>query len=277
MFIGQNALKGEIETLFNTNSFPRVVTIVGRYGYGKSKFVEYCISKLNSNSVVEISTIDDVRNLISTAPTFTSNTVAWVHSFEKLNFRAKETLLKLCEDIPNYLYIFIEITNMSLYEDRYINRSRVFNLSPYSKDELVSIIRDIKADVTQSEIDSLLSLFGTPADFKFALDYGAEKLKLYIDKVIDNIGQAQSYNALKICDSLSTKADDGKLDFITFFRAVSNLAYRKYLKTKEARYNALYLCANSACDEVAIIGKPNKKFIFDRFIFSLKEGVNYDE
>lgn len=277
MLIGQDALRRETESLILDNKFPRVVTVVGRYGYGKSTFINYCASKLNVSNIITISTIDDVRDLIVNAPTFNSNTIAWITSFEKLNFRAKETLLKLCEDIPKYLYIFIEVTNISLYEDRYINRSRVFTLQPYTKSELLDIIKFIKSDVTQSEIDDVMSMFGSPADFKFALDYGASNLKQYMNKVMSNIFMAQSFNLLKICDSLNTKADDGKLDFITFFRAISNLSYRTYLKTNDLQYKKLFICANDVCSELTNVSKPNKRFIFDRFVFSLKEGVNYDD
>ena len=269
--IGQLNLVNSINSLIDANVFPKVSTILGRYGYGKTHIAKYIAEKLKISNVVEVSSIDEIRDIIMTAPNLSHNIMILVSSFESMNFRAKETLLKLCEDVPKYVYIIIEISNISLYEDRFLNRSHLFELEPYCKTDLERIISLLKPDVSEEEISKLLSSFGAPKDFEQILEYGTDNAISYIGKVIDNISAAQPFNSMKILDMLSTKADDKKLNFNLFFRAISNLSFRAYMKSKMTQHLNLFNCSQNILTEISECPRVNKRALFDKFILDLQE------
>lgn len=274
--IGQLNLVNSINSLISSGSFPRVSTILGRYGYGKTHIAKYIADKLSITDIVEVSSIDEVRDIILNAPNLSHDTMVLVSNFESMNFRAKETLLKLCEDVPKFIYIVIEITNISLYEDRFLNRSQLFELEPYTKEDLQNILIEIKSDISNEEIDKMLSTFGAPKDFEQVLECGIDNVIGYISKVIDNVSLAQPFNSMKILDMLSTKADDKKMNFNLFFRALSNLAFRKYYKSRDKKYLNLFNCSNIVLDEISECPRINKRALFDKFILDLQE-ANYGQ
>lgn len=268
--IGQTNLKTKLDSLFMSHNFPRVITVVGKSGFGKSSVISYIANRLNISDIVELTSIDDIRNSIMSAPNLTHDVLLRVTSFEGLNFRAKETLLKLCEDVPKHIYIALEVTNMSLCEDRFINRSQVFELGAYTKQELEDIIISIKDDISRDDIDMILSLVGSPKEFAQVIDYGVSNLHSFMTKVYNNILKAQAYNAMKIADSLSLKSDDGKIPMLLFLNILKNMSFRAFIRTKDLDALKIYKSAYKFYEELIAYPKVNKRALFDNFIFDLK-------
>lgn len=267
--IGQNNLKNKLNNLYNTNKFPQVFAIIGKSGQGKTKMVNFIINLLSINKVYEINSIDDIRNAIMTIPNLTENAILHITSFENLNFRAKETLLKLCEDIPNHLYIAIEVTDTYAFEDRYYNRSYTFNLEPYSRDEIIDIVKLFKNNINDDELNKLLFMSSSPKDMENIINFGIENTFDFIDKILKNITKAQPYNSMKIYNNLSAKLGDNKMPMSLFFSLLKNVSFRQFLKTNNDELFKLFLSSNS-CYEL-FISNPNinKRALFDNFILSL--------
>lgn len=267
--IGQEALISEIDDLCVNNNFPKVSTIIGRAGCGKTHIANYISQKLEAQ-IIEINSIDDIRDIIESAPNFMHNIVALITSFEALNFRAKEALLKLCEDTPNRLYIIIEVTNSSMYDDRFKNRSQIFTLSPYSKTQMHDICALFKPDITDSEFKTAISVYGTPKDIKEALNYGLDSIFSFANKVMLNIQNANEYNAMKIAESLSLKQNDGKLSFNLFFKALQNLAFAQYKKTRNNNDYRFFCATSDAYNSLINTNRINKRCVFDKWILDIK-------
>lgn len=267
--IGQNNLKNKLNNLYNTNKFPQVFAIIGKSGQGKTKMVNFIINLLSINKVYEINSIDDIRNAIMAIPNLTENAILHITSFENLNFRAKETLLKLCEDIPNHLYIAIEVTDTYAFEDRYYNRSYIFNLEPYSRDEIIDIVKLFKNNINDDELNKLLFMSSSPKDMENIINFGIENTFDFIDKILKNITKAQPYNSMKIYNNLSAKLGDNKMPMNLFFSLLKNVSFRQFLKTNNDELFKLFLSSNS-CYEL-FISNPNinKRALFDNFILSL--------
>ena len=268
--IGQNKIKNQITNL-SINNFPRVVSIIGRRGFGKTTVIKYILSYLNILDTINVNSIDDIREVIKTAPNLSHNVAIHIDNFEKLNFRAKETLLKLCEDTPNFIYIFIEVTNSNLFSNQFMNRSLVLTLEPYSKNEIDEIIHSF-GDLSDTEIESLKSFLGSPKDFKLAIDYGnINDLKTFIDTVYKNVSNAEPYNSMKILNKLKIKKDSTGIDFNLFFDALYNISFRNFYQFYKDSDFKLF----NSCYEVLNLldSNPNinKKMLFDNFILSLKE------
>lgn len=269
--IGQRDLKLKIDDLCENNKFPKVFTVLGKSGFGKTSIVNYIAKSLQILDIIEIKSIDDIRNVVLLAPSLSHNILVHVTSFEQLNFRAKESLLKLCEDVPNFVYIALEVTNLSLCEDRFINRSHVFELDAYSKQELHDIILSFKSDISSDDVDKIMSMVGSPKEFKLCLDYGVDSLFNFMNKVIKNISSAQVYNIMKIADNISTKSDDGKIPILMFLNIIKNMSFKAFLKTKDLDMLNLFKSAYEFYEECLKFPKANKKALFDNFILNLKE------
>lgn len=268
--IGQNKIKIQIANL-STNNFPRVVSVIGRSGFGKTTVIKYLLSYLNISDTITVNSIDDIREVIKTAPNLSHNVAIHVDNFEKLNFRAKETLLKLCEDTPNFIYIFIEVTNSNLFSNQFMNRSLVLTLEPYSKNEIDGIIHSF-GDLNDAEIETLKSFLGSPKDFKLAVDYGhIDDLKIFIDTVYKNVSKAEPYNSMKILNKLKIKKDSTGIDFNLFFNALYNISFRNFYQSYSDNDFRLFNSCYKVLNVLNSNPNVNKKMLFDSFILSLKE------
>lgn len=266
--IGQTELIQNINELYSNNQFPRVSTILGRTGIGKSYITKYIVDILQAK-YIKISTIDHIRQAIADAPNCVTDTVIHVECFEGLNFRAKEALLKLCEDVPAHYYIIIEITNISIYEEQFLNRSRLFTMQSYTKNELIEILRTMDSEISDEDITKLFNLVGAPKDFSLCLSYGLDYMSSYMDKILNNICKAQPYNAMKIADALSTKAGDNKIDMKLFFRIIYNKSHRQFLLTTDTAMQKLFMASAIALDTLINCPTVNKRAVFDQFVFAL--------
>lgn len=266
--IGQNLIKQQVLNL-DKNSLPKVISIIGRCGFGKSTVADFIISYLGISEVIKINSIDDIRNIIKYAPNLSHNTALHIESFEKLNFRAKEILLKICEDIPNFIYIIIEVTNSELFFDRFMNRSFILTLEPYTKSEINEIIHSF-GDITDDSVELLKSFLGSPKDFKLCYEYGnIFEVKSFIDTVYNNVLAAEPYNSMKIINKLKTKKDSDGIDFNLFFNGLYNIAFKNYFVSHNDNDLKLFMACQKVIDTLVLNPNINKKMLFDNFILSL--------
>lgn len=267
--IGQKNILHKIDTI-DEKSIPQFIVVSGLRGSGKTSIINYLNdTKIHSHEIVNITSIDDIREICMSAVTFTSNRLFVLSDFDSMNFRAKESILKLCEDIPKNLFIIIETSSLENIKQTLISRAYTITLQNYTYDELYDFCSSLE-NINNQEIEYLLVSFKTPGDIIRARSCGILELYAFCYKVINNIFIANTFNAMKIADKLKLKSDSSGFDLDLFFTVIMNCA--KYSNTVE-QYRKLIFATSDALKKLNFVKSINKVALFDNWLFNVK-GAN---
>jgi replication-associated recombination protein RarA len=264
--IGQQKLKN---TLLKLNTLPQFMIVSGPSGAGKSLFIsELCLQRFNKEPI-EISSIDDVRSICEAAVNIQEPTAYVLSTFDNVNFRTKEAILKLCEETPKHVYIFIETKSLSSIKQTLLSRAFLFSLEPYSLEELKRYCLTLE-NATETEISSLITVFNTPGNILRAKTCNIQQFITFCDKVVSFVCKATLSNTLKISNSLKLKADNDGYDLDLFFECVSKRALlAKDNLGIDSVYNIVKACS-SASQQLYQIPTINKQMLFDSWLLNVR-------
>ena len=264
--IGQTQAKSLLRSL---TVIPQFIIVAGAAGSGKSLFIqELCKTRLNCEPI-EINSIDDVRTICESAVDLQKPTAYVLSTFDTVNFRTKEAILKLCEETPKYVYIFIETNSITSLKQTLLSRAFIFNLQPYSIEELKRYCLTLE-NATETEIESIINVFNTPGSIKRVQQLDTQAFLSFCNKVANFIGTAPLGNALKISNSLKLKNDSTGYDLDLFFNAVSHYALinRDQIGLDTA-YNIIK-ASSKQTQQFLQVGSLNKQMLFDAWLLDIR-------
>lgn len=262
--IGQTKVLTEISKI-SDGQFPRFSIICGLRGSGKTSLIKYINDTKIHAEYNEISSIDDIRQICIDAPMYTEPRLYVLSDFDSMNFRAKESILKLCEDIPPNLYIMIETISVENIKQTLLSRANVIKLSGYTDTELTAFCHTLEG-VDENEISYLISSFKTPGDIARAHSCGIRSLVEFCQKVLSNIYNANTFNAMKIADSLKLKADGQGYELDLFFTVLMNCAA---ISLPVDKAHQLILSTSHTLQKLNM-KSINKLMLFDAWLFEVK-------
>ena len=255
---------------YNKYNFPRFSIVSGLRGSGKTTLVNYINDNIIGADLIIVSSIADVRKIFIDAPTFVSPKLFLLGDFDSMNFRAKESILKLCEDIPNNVYIIIETNSLENIKQTLISRANIIKLQNYSNEELKEFCYTLD-NFNSEELEYLLAAFKTPGDIIRAHNCNILNLYSFCYKVLNNVFTANLFNAMKISNNLKLKSDGPGYDLDLFFTVLMHCA-KFYLSIEQAK---LLIETTSKILRVLTTTKSiNKLMLFDCWLCELK-GVHY--
>jgi len=230
--IGQIKLQEKINKVID--SYPRFSLFVGPKGSGKKTLVKYVCDKLGLRIITFGTSIDDVREAIELAYSQREPICYLFADADGMSVTAKNGLLKITEEPPENAYFVMTLQSMSNTLGTIESRGTLFNLDPYTQDELISyrkykqytdtfdnIIRDVCTNT--GEVDELFSC-DIPAFYKFA------------ETIVSSIHIPKTGNIFKISKQVKSKKDDKGYDAVLLFKTVRNLYLRKGIETKIPQY-----------------------------------------
>lgn len=263
--IGQRRVKSIIKCL---KKLPKFIIVSGPSGSGKSLFItELCKYKLGTEPI-QVSSMDDIRNICTTAVSVQQDTAYVLSDFDSINFRTKEAILKLCEEPPEHIYIFIETISTANIKQTLLSRAFLFELDNYSKEDLRSFCMSIE-NITEAEVNTCLDLFSTPGSILRAKSMGLQEFLAFCKKTASFVSTATFGNALKISNSLKLKADGTGYDIDLFFSTVANYALNMVTELGiDTSYNIINACskANTTLVQIPTI---NKQMLFDTWLMQV--------
>lgn len=269
MIIGQTNVIN-ILNKFDKNTFPRFSIVSGLRGSGKSLIIKYIADNILKTEINLVSSISDVRQICIDAPTFTSYRLYVLNDFDSMNFRAKESILKLCEDTPNNLYIIIETNSLENIKQTLISRANVIQLQNYSNDELSDYCHTLD-DFKPEELEYLLAAFKTPGDILRAHNCGILELYSFCYKILTNIFSANMFNAMNISNKLKLKSDSQGYDLDLFFTILMHCA--KFYLDMDSAENFINITSKTLT-KLNNVKSLNKLMLFDAWLFEIR-GVNF--
>lgn len=140
--IGQKNNIQMIEQWRKNKSVPRFIIIAGEGGSGRLTIAKVIRDMLSIQAVINDIGIDDVRNTIEYAYSYTTPTMYIFRDADDMSLFAKNALLKVVEEPPNDSYFVITVRNLDSILGTIRSRGTVIKMEPYSKEELESFCND---------------------------------------------------------------------------------------------------------------------------------------
>lgn len=258
---------------FETHDLAPFTIVIGVEGSGKNLLIrESCIKKESIVYILPDIRVDTVRKMITDAYKVNRSVIYIIPDADSMSLAAKNALLKLTEEPPEKARIIMTLEQLDNTLPTIISRARVLELDPYSELELLSFLPDkMKSD---TEMASLVrDVCEVPGDVKKLVDAGLD-MWYFVSKVTANIHTVRAANALKILDYIALKPDDKKYDFQLFLRMFKAACVRYALQDTTSPDFGRFLegvgITSSILGKFRING-INKQFLFDRWVFEIRE------
>ena len=149
--IGQQSVKNELEKMgFPEKSISNLFIISSKSGTGKTSTARIMSNMLDGN-IIEINAVtqagvDDIRELeriIKTRPITHSTTCVILDEAHNLQKRASESLLKVLEELPDYVYVFLCTTSPQDIIDTIRARAYPLTLNPIDDKTMFNYIESV--------------------------------------------------------------------------------------------------------------------------------------
>lgn len=276
--IGQSNLLTIIDEQIMMDEFPRFSIIIGPEGSGKKTLAKAMAFALESRCNFIEPKIDAVREMIKECYTINDTMVYVIADADSMSISAKNAMLKICEETPKKAYIIMTVCDDSSLLDTIKSRASIYRMSPYTPAELLDYARLSKGNLSNAGELIVQDLCETPGDVNKLYAVGVEAFYKFVEKVVDNIAEVSTANALKILDSIDTKGnDEDKYDMILFlraFKAVCGKEMRKAVAQNDVEgqmyFSAGIKVASNTLSKMSITG-INKGALFDMFILDIRK------
>lgn len=271
--IGQKNLLSIITQQTELGEFPRFSIIVGPEGSGKRTLIKTISSLLNCHLVFIEPKVDSIRDMIKESYQVVEPTL-YVLLDGNMSVAAKNSLLKVCEECPNNAYIIMLVSDSSTILDTLKSRASIYYMEPYTSQEILEY-----ANLTDDTEDIVVDLCETPGDVEVLKSIGAEDFYSFVEKVVDNIANVSTANALKIADSIDTKNNKiEKYDMTLFLRAFKSVCGKRLMRNiaengdivEREHYSSGIKVASNSLSQLNITG-INKGALLDIFILDIRK------
>lgn len=238
--IGQKKLLSRIDHLVDSNNFPRYGIIQGAVGGGKKLIASYIAKQLDATFVPCELGVDNVREVIELSYAQTSPMVYMWADANKMSLGAKNAVLKVTEEPPQNAYFIMTVDNVNSLLGTLLSRGTLFNLNPYTPEELLEFASNKLPDLTPNELDSIVNISTTPKDVMDLSEMDVKQFHKVVNALCESIGNANLANMLKVSTFLRYKDDDtDKYDPVLFLRACMFKLLQLFLDTKNPGYSKL--------------------------------------
>lgn len=275
--IGQRVLLATLEKRIKEHNFPRFCILTGSEGSGKKTLANE-IENFFMNEYGSVYTcwlkdvkVATVRDMINNAYRTVSTTIYVIPDADSMSIVAKNALLKVTEEPPNNAYFIMTLLDKENTLATIRSRGTVFNMSPYSKEEL-DLFCDNKyyfPNVSDADIQSALAICDTPGEVLEVCKYSVSEFIKYVQLVLDYVGEVSLPNSLKIGDKVALKTNESGYDLKLFWKMFQHLAIKAGL-TNDGRYLRLANRTSGYIQDLKVKG-INKQMLFDVWVLDMRE------
>lgn len=261
-FIGQKKILDRIRNI-DIDNLPKSLLLLGEPGSGRRSIIDIISNKLG------LSIIDITENIsLSLLNEINIKPIPCIYLINGayLNIQKENVLLKFLEEPSVNCYIIIIGESKKQFLSTIINRCQIWELEPYSKEELFFFTKD----------DNILSIASTPGQIINLQNQNFEDLLNLCYTIIDKLCNANISNSLSIDKKIKfSDKDNTGFELDCFIRCLSNLIVSR-LEVIDSNdsllYNRLksyYFITNEFYNN-RYLNQVNKKLLFDSFLLSMK-------
>ncbi len=251
-----------IERVVGLRSLPQFCIIEGARGSGKATLVKY-IAELYKLPLITInSKVDDIRQMLAESKKLRQKTIYFIKDADTMSIGAKNSLLKVTEEPPKNLIIFMSLESKDNTLATIKSRANILTMDPYSFDELQDyLLTNYELPGDENLVNEILEVVTTPGEINEIMSIGFEEFLQYVNKVYLNILEVSTGNSFKIPNKLKFKKDDGGYScelFLKVFQKISadDLKSRQfdntYNMTRDEVLRDVHImrCTNKALKEI---------------------------
>ena len=267
--IGQNILKESFKTV------PKTVLLIGADGSGRRTFAKWLANSIGVDTAEIGGSVDDVRQLISTAYSVGEPVMYIIPSVEQMSGSAQNAMLKLLEEPPANAYFVMTATQENLVIPTILSRSQVYHMDAYSDDEILDYYR-ANYDADEGLESYIMDLCTCPGEVNLLMLQNVMEFRAYVDKVFRNIAKVSGANSFKIGSEINLADDSNKYDLMLFWRAFLHLCSKHYREnSKKYSYGIRVTCKSLSALRTR---GANKQMAFDTWLLDLRsEWINADD
>ncbi len=219
--------------------------------------------------------------MVSESKKLRQKTIYFIKDADTMSIGAKNSLLKITEEPPKNLIIFMSLESKDNTLATIRSRANIFTLDPYSFEELQDyLILNYELPENENLVNEILEVVTTPGEIDEIMSIGFEEFLQYVNKVYLNILEVSTGNSFKIPNKLKFKKDDDGYScelFLKVFQKISadDLKSRQFDETYEMTRDELLRdvhimrCTNNALKQMSVRG-ANKKAIMDIWILNVR-------
>lgn len=267
--IGQERNKEQIRMWKVQDNLPRTLIISGGRGCGKRMLASYIAEQFGLNIRWIGNKVNDVRDMIADCRSLSSPTMFIFVGADDMSLSAKNSLLKVTEEPPTDAYFVIPLEDVSSTLPTIKSRSIEIQMEPYTQQQLMSFTDNLMC----------LEIATNPGEIKELIDIGVDNLVGIVDKVIENIDQVGSGNALNISKNIKFKDDDEGCGLDVFWRVFNNRVIHmlrdnaKEFTMDEVRMFTDWMKITQRSLNMLNNPSLNKKMIFDMWVLDIRNEV----
>lgn len=255
--IGQSSLMNTVNSLVDSNSFPRTVLLEGEWGCGKHTLASYIAEKLH----VELYDITDSLDL-DTLQQIALSATARLYLIDATMISVKEqnTILKFLEEPLKNSFIVLLVENKTRLLNTVVNRCMCWSFEQYTEEELKTF--------TEGDLPRYAN---TPGRVKKFSELPISEMCGFAEKVLMQVHISNYSNILTIPNRINFKEDANLFDFDIFSYILINSASKLYSESKipYAAYDVTSRFFNDC-----YIPHINKRHLFENYLFRLKQVVS---
>lgn len=215
--IGQAKNKEQVEIWRRTASLPRTLILSGMRGCGKRTFANFIAEQFDFDIRWVGNKVNDVRDMIADSRSLSKPTIFVFVGADDMSLSAKNSLLKVTEEPPNDAYFIIPLEDVSSTLATIKSRSIEVKMEPYTREQLAAF--------TKNEL--CLEIATTPGEIIELEKSGVENLVEIVEKVVDNINEVSSGNALNVIKHIKLKDEEEGYGLDVFWRVFLNRLARR--------------------------------------------------
>lgn len=201
--IGQKNLISNLDKLIETDRIPRFIIFVGPWGCGKKTICDYFVRKSNLNHVHFGNSVDDIRNAIITSYEVEFDSIYSFYDCDNMNQNALNAMLKVTEEPPKKARFLMTFSHFNKILPTLISRASVFEISPYTKEELEEYASEIGIPYRNREF--IFNVCDTPGNLNLFKQYDCNEFISHVNKLCRDIGNQKINDTLKITFKINTK------------------------------------------------------------------------
>lgn len=254
--IGQEVLVNKINNL-TLDTLPRSLILLGETGSGRHSLFNLINDKLNipSFDITDSITKENIDEIyLKVEP------IIYLINLDNISVKEENMILKLVEEpLKNAYIIFIAKTRTTILPT-ILNRCQVWELKPYTKDDLIKI--------TNATPD-IVEFCNTPGQIiqMQKLGYNINDITNLCNKIIDCIGNARFSNTLTLTNKLAFNNEINKWNYDIFIK-IFQYVIKNRIKQGDKLF-AVYKVINQL-NRDSQIPHINKQQLFENCLFTLR-------
>lgn len=254
--IGQEVLVNKINNL-TLDTLPRSLILLGETGSGRHSLFNFINDKLNipSFDITDSITKENIDEIyLKVEP------IIYLIDLNNISVKEENMILKLVEEpLKNAYIIFIAKTRTTILPT-ILNRCQVWELKPYTKDDLIKI--------TNATPD-IVKFCNTPGQIiqMQKLGYNINDITNLCNKIIDCIGNARFSNTLTLTNKLAFNNEINKWNYDIFIK-IFQYVIKNRIKQGDKLF-AVYKVINQL-NRDSQIPHINKQQLFENCLFTLR-------